>query len=177
MITGLILFAAIVIAEVTLRSFCFLHTTRDMQLAIRAGLVYLLVSCGIGFFILFYGEHLASLNQAPETFGKAGVMKFPHGVAIHAVQFLPLLVWGLAKLGIGSKERQRLLTFAIAAIAALLVFSMLQTFSGRSRFDLGFAGAVSLSVAVLLMLPVGKGLALAIWNRVRGQATANLELS
>ena len=170
-ITGLILFAALVILDVTRRSFSFLNSTPEMRLAILAGLIFLLISCGLGVFILFYGEHLASLDKAPETFGKAGVLKFPHGVAIHSIQFLPLLLWVIAKLGIDGSQKQPLLVFAIGAIAATLVFSMLQTYSGRARFDLGFAGAASLSVTLLLMLPVVKAIILAILNRARGKST------
>ena len=172
-ITCLILFAAIVIVDVTRRSFTFLDATPDMQLAIRSGMGFLVISCGLGFFILFYGEYLASLNKPPEIFGKSGVMKFPHGVAIHAVQFLPLLVWGMTKSGIDCLQRKRLLMLAIAAMAAWLVFSMLQTFSGRARYDLGLAGAVTLSVAVLLILPVARALAVASLNRFRRKPTAS----
>jgi hypothetical protein len=170
-ITCLILFAALVILNITGRSFTSLNTTREMKLAIRAGLIFLLISCGLGVFILFYGEHLASLNKAPETFGRAGVLKFPHGVAIHSIQFLPLFVWAMAKLGIDSPQKQSLLMFAIGAIAAMLVFSIVQTFSGRARFDLGFAGAASLTVALLLMVPIGKTIALAVFKRASGKST------
>lgn len=31
--------------------------------------------------------------RPPEIFGMAGVVKFPHGVVIHAIQWLPFIAW------------------------------------------------------------------------------------
>lgn len=165
--TGLISFAAIVILDLTRRSFNLIQAKQEMQLAIRAGMALLSISCGIGFCILFYGEHLVSLNEAPEKFGKAGVMKFPHGVVIHAIQLFPVLVWAMRKLNIRSEKRLELLRFSIASTTAFLIFSLVQTFSGRARFDLSLAGAVALIITFLLCLPVIKGFLWAVQDEFR----------
>ncbi len=172
--TGLIIFAAIVILDLTRRSFKFIQANREMQLAIRAGMAFLSISCGLGFFILFYGEHLASLNQAPEKFGKAGVMKFPHGVVIHAIQLFPVLVWAMRKLNIRSEKRLELLRFSIASTTAFLIFSLVQTFSGRARFDLGLAGAVALIITFSLLVPVIQGFFLAVQDQFRRRRRQSL---
>ncbi len=153
-ISILVSLGAIVIVDVARRSFGPLSVAPEMVFAIRSGLVYLVISCALGFFILFYGEYLLSINRRPEIFGEAGVMKFPHGVAIHAIQFFPALVWIAQRLDIGSGRRGKVVLFADAAMGAFLIFSLLQTFGGRARFELGLTSGIFLAAAICLCLPV-----------------------
>jgi hypothetical protein len=173
--TYLILFAAFVIFDLTRRSYSFLWVSKEMQLAIRSGMAFLSISCGLGFFVLFYGENLARLSQAPEKFGKAGVLKFPHGVVIHALQFLPMLVWGMKRLKIRPQKRYQLLVFAIAAMTTFLAFSLLQTFTGRARFELGLTGGITLLFCLLLTLPIIKELVVASLSQVCRKKQQQLE--
>ena len=147
-ITFLIVIAAIAIFDIGRRSFLSLDATASMRLAIRAGMAFLLISCGLGFFILFYGEHMASLGQSPTRFGKAGVLKFPHGITIHAVQYLPLFVWAMAWLRIPLGRQVPAVRYATASLAIFLVFSLWQTFNGLDRFDFGLLGGMILGIAV-----------------------------
>ena len=146
-ITVLIVIACVAILDIVRRSFSYLDATESMKLAIRSGLAFLLVSCGLGFFILFYGEHLVSRGKPPTTFGKAGVMKFPHGIVIHAIQYLPILAWTMALLKIPERQNIRALWFAIMSLATFLLFSCWQTFNGLDRFDIGLVGGILLALA------------------------------
>ena len=62
-----------------------------MALAIRSGMCLLLFSCVLGFAMVLHGNQQITLGKPPEIYGAAGVMKFPHGVPIHSIQFLPFL--------------------------------------------------------------------------------------
>lgn len=151
-IEALIFFATLVIVDLTLRSFGRLQTNADMALAIRGGMTLLLFSCLLGFVLVGYGNQRVAQGLAPEVYGAAGVMKFPHGMPMHAIQFLPLLVWALRKLGVAESSRLRSTTYALAAIVAITAFSLIQTFSGRARFDVGWTGLVLLGLTVALLL-------------------------
>ena len=146
-ITILIVIACVAILDISRRSFLYLDAPKEMSLAIRGGLVFLLISCGLGFFILFYGEHLVSLGQPPTTFGKAGVLKFPHGIVIHAIQYLPIFAWTMSLLKIPEQQRVRGVWFAIMSLATFLLYSCWQTFNGLGRYDIGLVGGIFLVVA------------------------------
>lgn len=146
-ITVLIVVASAAIFDLARRSFLFLDATVSMKLAIRGGMAFLLVSCGLGFLILFYGEHLVSLGRSPTTFGKAGVLKFPHGITIHAIQYLPLLVWAMSILKTSASGQLRTVRNAIASLVLFLLFSLWQTFNGLDRSDIGWVGAIILLIA------------------------------
>lgn len=161
-ITCLIILAAVVIFDLTRRCFGHLSGSKDICLAARAGMVFLTASCLIGFVILLYGQHQASLGKDPELFGKAGVMKFPHGIAIHAIQFLPILCWIMAKLKIRLDRRYQLVGWTSASIAALMAFSLIQTAGGRARFDLSLVSGMVLLFAIGLLIPLIKEVVKAI---------------
>ena len=146
-ITILIFIACVAILDIARRSFLYLDAPENMKLAIRGGLVFLLVSCGLGFFILFYGEHLVNRGQSPTTFGRAGVLKFPHGIVIHAIQYLPILAWAMSLLKIPDQQNIRAVWFAIMSLATFLLFSCWQTFNGLDRFNIGLVGGIFLAVA------------------------------
>ena len=139
--TYLIIFATLVLVEFSRRCFSSLNAPSDLKLAIRAGMAFLIVSCLIGFLILIYGNSQAAIGADPSTFGQAGVTKFPHGVAIHAIQLFPLVCWLALKLGIPVELRTRLIGYLIASTTTFLLFSLVQTLSGRARFDMTFGGA------------------------------------
>ncbi|QDU92467.1 hypothetical protein [Lignipirellula cremea] len=148
-IEWLILFATIVICELTRRSFFRLDARADMVLAIRGGMVLLVLSCLLGFVLTSYGNYQVSVGRSPEIFGSAGVMKFPHGVPMHAIQALPLLAWLLAQVGVPERFRWRATACALASIVIFTAFSLVQTLTGRARFDFTFASSVLLWIALI----------------------------
>ncbi|MFM8379207.1 MAG: hypothetical protein ACKOB1_07770 [Planctomycetia bacterium] len=127
----------------------------DMLLAARAGLVFLVWSCLLGVWVSVYGDIRTAAGLAPETFGNAGVPKFPHGAVIHALQWLPLLAWAARRAGMPTSRRFPLVASATLGTALLGGFSLLQTLAGRARFDTTPpAYALLVAAVVCLAVPV-----------------------
>ena len=146
---ALIVAVTLVIADLTLR----LLRTRpaipaDMLLAARAGMPLLLVSCLLGIWVGMHGEARMQAGLEPTRLGTAGVPKFPHGVVIHAVQWLPLLAWALRAGRVAEPRRWSLVALAAAGSTAVLAFALVQTALGRARFDVTPATAALLVAAV-----------------------------
>jgi hypothetical protein len=159
----LVIFATIVIADLTRRSFQPLETSSDMTLAVRGGMCLLLFSCMLGFLLVLHGNQQIAIGRSPEIFGAAGAMKFPHGVPMHAIQFLPLLAWLLRTLGAAEKQRFRALASALLSLLTFTGFTLMQTFTGRSRFELWWpSGLVLAGSAILITIPLCTGLAHAV---------------
>jgi hypothetical protein len=132
---GLILLVTVVIVDLTVRWF----RTRppvaaDMLLAARGGLVLLAVSCLLGVWASVYGDIQVARGLPPEIYGAAGVVKFPHGVVIHAIQWLPCIAWAARRAGLGDRTRTLIVAAATAASALLLAYALTQTLAGRPRF-------------------------------------------
>src|SRR6266511_530776 len=100
-----------------------------MAVAVRAGLLILLIAQGVGGWMIGHGVGPASDGQTIglTTFGAAGVMKVPHAVAIHAVQVLPALAWLLSFTTLAERRRVGLVGTAALGYVALVVVSVLQT--------------------------------------------------
>jgi len=152
--TILIVLATLILLQITYRTFSYLNMATDLQFSIRAGMAFLIISCVIGFFVLWNGNQQMQTGGDPSTFGKAGVTKFPHGIAIHSLQFFPCLCFLFAKLGLNMKERMRSLQFLVAWMSGLLGFSLIQTLTGNARFQWTFAGACLFAISTLFLLPV-----------------------
>jgi hypothetical protein len=141
------------IAWLTVR--CNRLTVRDaaMAIAIRGGMWLLLISCLLGIVITLLGTMNLLSGNSPERWGRAGVLKYPHGVALHAIQTLPILAWVLVRLRV--EGRDKLVLSALIAQIIFLVVATWQTANGRARFDLDLVGFLLIGVAVALaMLPV-----------------------
>jgi hypothetical protein len=132
---GLILFVTAVIIDLTVR-WCRTRplVAADMLLAARAGLVLLTVSCLLGIWAGAHGDMRVAAGLPPELYGAAGVVKFPHGVVIHAIQWLPFVAWAALRAGLGGRTRLLLVAAATAASALLLAYALTQTLAGRPRF-------------------------------------------
>ncbi|MGV3605261.1 MAG: hypothetical protein ACO1RA_02565 [Planctomycetaceae bacterium] len=133
----------------------------DYLLSIRGGLFLLVVSCVLGIVATLLGERNLAQGLLPETYGKAGVLKFPHGVALHALQLLPVAAWLIRQAGGSVHTSLLVVKLLFAGQVLLLVMSCLQTFAGRSRWDftpgtlalfvlaMGLHGALVLYLALL----------------------------
>ena len=150
----LITFATIALVEFTRRCFVGLNAPSDLKRAIRGGMAFLVISCLIGFLISIHGNSQVAAGGDPSKFGAAGVTKFPHGVAIHAIQLFPVAAWLLLKLGVPLNLRTRAINGLIASTAAFLLFSLVQTLEGKDRFDLTFSGAILLIASLLCLVPI-----------------------
>jgi len=148
----LIMLVTIGIAWLCWRSRRLLPMSRAEALALRAGLGLLLVSCGLGLLITIAGETNLARGKPPEVWGQSGVLKYPHGAALHAIQTLPLLSALLDKLKI--RSALQLLWGAVVAHLFFLGHACWQTFSGRARFDLDETGGMILISAGLCLAPL-----------------------
>jgi hypothetical protein len=140
-----------VILVLTVLAFTAMQASPSMALAIRAGLVILLIAQGVGGWMIQHGVGPASdgATTGLTTFGRAGVMKVPHAVAIHAIQVLPVLAWLLSFATLAERRRMRLVAVATLGHAALVAVSLLQTATGVAPSD------VDVIAAVLYLLGVG----------------------
>ena len=133
---GLILFVTLVAIDLTIRFFRQRTALApDMLLAARSGLVFLVISCLLGIWVSVHGDLRMAEGLAPETFGKAGVPKFPHGAVIHALQWLPLLAWTARRAGLPEPRRLGLLRLATVGTALVGGYALAQTLAGRARLD------------------------------------------
>jgi hypothetical protein len=150
--TWLILGATLVIGDLTIRALVqAARLPADMLLAARAGLGLLAISCLLGIWAGAAGEARRQAGLPPETLGVAGVLKFPHGAALHALQWLPLLAWAARRAGVGERGRVRLVAAAAAGNAVFGCYAFAQTLLGRGRFDMTPLTAALLAVAVVLL--------------------------
>jgi hypothetical protein len=145
----LILWVTLVSGDLMVRAFRQrVAVSGDMLLAIRAGLVFLVISCLLGIWVSVNGEYRLERGLEPDQFGRAGVPKFPHGAVIHAIQWLPLLAWAGRRAGISGQRRRRFMAAAIVGTGLVLLYAMMQTLAGRSRFEAVPATAVILGIGV-----------------------------
>jgi hypothetical protein len=142
-----------VIVALTVLAFTAVRTTPSMAVAIRAGLLILLVAQGVGGWMIQHGVGPASdgATTGLTTFGPAGVMKVPHAVAIHAIQVLPALAWLLSFATIPERRRLGLVGTATLGYVALVVVSLTQTATGAAPLDVGPLAAVLYLLGVSLL--------------------------
>jgi hypothetical protein len=148
----LIVAVTLVIADLTLRLLLRRPTvTADMLLAARAGMLLLLFSCLLGIWVGIHGETRLDQGLDPTRLGAAGVPKFPHGVVIHAVQWLPMLAWAMRRVGLVEAVRWTFVAMASAGSTLFLIYALVQTALGRSRFDTVPATAALLVVSLVCL--------------------------
>ncbi|MDA1180219.1 MAG: hypothetical protein O2931_15660, partial [Planctomycetota bacterium] len=92
-------------------------------------------------------------GKLPEVWGPAGVLKYPHGAALHAIQTLPILSWVLHKLRVSKPAW--LVRAALWSQVLFLVHASWQTIHGRARFDFDWVGgAIFVAAGLLLLAPM-----------------------
>ncbi len=152
---ALITLAVLLIANLTLRSFlpgAWRSESDEVRpariLAYQGGLVFLLVSCLIGFLITYLGNARLEANLAPEIYGRNGVLKFPHGAALHAIQTLELIAFLSNRFG--ERRTLNLVRFGLIVHALWLGYAIYQTASGRGRWEFATPTASSFANRVCL---------------------------
>lgn len=145
---SLILFVTGGIFYLTWRTLWLRTVEPAMATAIRGGMTLLALSCLLGIVTSVLGEVSLAAGRSYELWGKAGVLKFPHGVALHAIQMLPVLAWIAAWLGLNHSKRS--VQAALVAQILFLIYSVWQTGTGRNRFDVDFLGAILLVAVAIL---------------------------
>jgi hypothetical protein len=154
---GLILCVTLVIFYLTLRTRKLLSVQPVMALAIRSGMVFLSLSCLLGILTTALGEISIAQGNSYELWGRAGVLKFPHGVALHAIQLLPILAWFLQL--IRTTNAIRVMQAAVACQVLFLTYAIWQTGKGRDRFNWDIIGGLlfllSLAIGLYIVGAVG----------------------
>ncbi len=149
----LILWVTLVAIDLTVR---FLRQPTglapDMLLAARAGLLLLVISCGLGIWVSVHGDMRMAAGLPPEHYGAAGVPKFPHGAVIHALQWLPLLAWAARRAGVTEQSREWLVAAATVGTTLIGCFALVQTLAGRSRFDVTPVTGTLLAAGVICLV-------------------------
>lgn len=153
-----ILVTVAVIVTLTWRAFTAASGPDSMRFGIRAGLVVLLVSMAVGGAMIGNGlTRAAAGGTALTTFGRAGIMKVPHAVGMHAIQLLPGLAWLLSFSSIPEPARLRLVQVAAAGYGLLVAVSLLQTFTGVAPWDLGAVSGVLLLASLAAFAAAAAG--------------------
>ena len=147
---GLILIVSLGIASLAWRSRRLPPIDETLAIAIRAGLWFLLASCGLGLFVTIAGEINIAHGRSSEIWGRAGVLKYPYGAALHAIQVLPLLSALLNWVRV--PKAAWFLRSAVAAHILFMTHALWQTLHGRERLDVDLVGGILLAVAGLLVL-------------------------
>jgi len=172
----------LVVVVVTGWSLIRLSGPASLRLAIRAGLLLLLVSQAFGFAIIENGNskvtdpqtgaYLPDQVQNAAVFGAAGEMKIPHALSLHAIQALPVLAGLLSLTGWSERRRQSTVLYGGVAYVALVTVSAGQTFRGLAPFDLALPAIVlSVLAAAVLIGSYAAALIAAARPQVRRRAT------
>lgn len=149
----LILYVTVMIFWITRSVFYLSLPDPGEILAIRAGMVFLSISCLLGILISFIGHNLISLGLKPEIFPQNGVLKYPHGITIHAIQVLPLM--NLLMKFINIENRVQNISFLIIGYLLFLFQALWQTFNGFTRFESNLIGNITGCFAIAcFVLPV-----------------------
>lgn len=156
----LVWLASLMIAYLAFRSLVSLSVDRSYALAIRAGMLSLVAGCLLGIWTSFRGEQQLAAGLAAELIPPHGVLKFPHGMAMHVVQVLPIFAWLADTFGQSSRRISTIVVLAAIASTLMIAYSLVQTLAGRGRFDGSFPGLVLL-IASLALFAVS--LLYAVW--------------
>ena len=127
---------------VTVWSFFRLDAPAGLALAIRAGLVLMLVGQAVGVQMILEGGN---------TFGTAGALKVPHALTLHAVQILPALALLLLLSDSTERDRVRVVRVGIGGYAVLIAATLVQTYGGRAPLDPG-PGVILLALVGVALL-------------------------
>lgn len=150
---GLILIAALGVLWFTIQTFWLKPVDAAYSIAIRGGMWLLTISCAIGVIVTVIGEYNLSNGASVERYGDAGVLKYPHGAAIHALQLLPIVAFLTSKIGV---PRPAFSVLSVLISQGLLVVQAVwQTANGLGRLDLDLVGgALLISSLVFLLAPI-----------------------
>jgi hypothetical protein len=140
---------------------------KDEVLALRLGLGLFLVGCALGIWTLAHGRSKSLLGLNPGLWGTEGVLNFPQGLPLHALQVLPLQSWALGYLEMKEESRIKFIAGSAAGFLLITGFGVSQTVRGRARFACGPVSGMVLALGVgLIAAPLlAAGSVLFGWGR------------
>lgn len=131
--------------------------------SIRWGLLLLSLSALIGFGITWIGQEQMTRGISPTHFNVRGILKFPHGAALHAIQTLAIVACFIDRWQIVNSVR--IIHCLAAAHICWLGYALFQTFAGLDRFELSTTISLLLLAATILC-GLASG-ALALYGRTK----------
>jgi hypothetical protein len=130
-----------VLAIIALTVLAFLRRADDpaLTLAIRVGLVLLLIAEIGGGAMIAVGNARAEIGQTEDLvrWGAGGNMRVTHAIGLHGTQVLSGLALWLSATSVGAATRTRVVALAAAAYSGLLVAGTLQWLDGRALTQFG----------------------------------------
>jgi len=156
----------ITVVAMTFWGMFWLKAPSNYKIAIKVGLLILLFGQGLGGWIISNaaitgGENPEALLQQEggfedaSTYGEAGNMKLPHFLALHAVQFLPLLAIFTQFTLWKERRKKNVLWLASAGYVGLMSVVLFQVFNGLTLFDLNvLSGSILFGTVGLIIIPI-----------------------
>ena len=133
---------AVLSVVVAIWSWVRIDAPPSLALAIRLGLLLMLVSNGVG---------AQMIAEGGNTFGADGALKVPHAVTLHALQVLPALALVLLAGRSTEMRRVRVVELGAAGYVVLIGSTMVQTYAGRGPLDLDVASAAFALIGLALL--------------------------
>jgi hypothetical protein len=132
-----------------------------LTLSIRVGMVLLVAGqilgaavVAVGTPALVSGNEEAVFGPNGVVIGAAGILKSPHGIALHAIQVLPLLGWLVQQVRWREARRRRAAVSASVGYSLVLAVSIFQAYTGQGPLVLGLPALLAaLAGAVLIAVP------------------------
>jgi hypothetical protein len=154
---GAITVMAVVVLALTVLAFSYRAEDPALTLAIRAGLLLLVVAVAGGVAMILVGNARAADGQTEELvrWGAAGNMRVTHFLGLHGMQVLSVIAVWTAGMQRSPRRRVRLVAVAAVAWAALTLAGTLQWLDGRAVTHLrAFDGALVLVAVATLAVVV-----------------------
>lgn len=156
-------FVALGIAVLAVRAFGRVGGMPATRLALRAGMVFLLLGQVLGGFIVANGLSTDATIATASIVGAAGELKVPHALALHGLQVLVVLALILERTEASPRAAVIAVSSCCLGYGLLLAAATLQTLSGLSPLALTpLALLASLVGATLVAGPYLRGLIAAL---------------
>lgn len=171
-----IIVIALAILITTVRAFRRTSLPAGMALAVRAGLVLLVIGQALGAAIIQHGSAKVAADPATidtaSVVGAAGQLKVPHAVALHGVQVLPVLAWLLSAVAITEARRVQIVATAALGYAGLVAVSALQAFRGTAPVPAGLTDTVIAGLSFALLVVTTAWTARQLWRTAQAAGSA-----
>ncbi|HJW48478.1 MAG TPA: hypothetical protein VJ726_03585 [Candidatus Limnocylindria bacterium] len=155
-------FVALGIAVLAVRSFRRIAGPPATALAIRAGMVFLLIGQVLGGLIVANGLEVGGPVNA-SIIGAAGELKVPHALGLHGLQVLAVLALILERAQVSARAAVIAVASAATGYMLVLVAAALQTFAGLGPLALTpLSLVVALAGALLIAGPYLRALTAAL---------------
>jgi len=152
----------ITVIVMTIWSLFSLKAPSNYGWAIKIGLLILLAGQGFGMWIIINADQVlggaavelpagVSFEDA-STYGLAGNMRLIHFLALHAIQFLPLLAILTQYTEWSEAKKRNVLLLAATGYIGLMIVVFDQIYNGLSLFDLNTLSAIGIFGAIALMV-------------------------